>query len=116
MMVALDAVAVVCAGVRTARALDDVRRFDLRFATRKVCEKNLFFVAVFAFEAKIPLSGGKGVHAFDPRFLTSNGERNGAQKRCCSYKARGLGASSRNGLVLYDFVRLISRGHHATNG
>src|ERR1041384_7899665 len=64
MVVALDVLTVVCAGVRTRRALDDIRRFDLRFATREIGEKNFFFVALFACEAKIPLSGGKGLHAF----------------------------------------------------
>ena len=74
MMVALDVVTVVRAGVRTSRALDDIRRFDLCFATREVGEKNLFFVALFAREAKIPLSGGKGVHASrSSDFLLPNG-------------------------------------------
>jgi len=47
----------------TTRTLDDIRGFDLGFTTREVGEENLFFVAVFACEAKIPLSGGKGMHA-----------------------------------------------------
>jgi hypothetical protein len=62
MLIALDVLAVVRAGVSTTRALNDVSRFDRCFATREIGEKNLFFVAVFARETKIPLSGGKRVH------------------------------------------------------
>ena len=63
----------------TTRTLNNISRFDLCFTTREVGEENLFFVAVFAREAKIPLSGGKGMHAFGPRSRISlMGERNGA--------------------------------------
>jgi hypothetical protein len=96
-LVALDVLAIVGAGVSTARALDDVRGFDLRFATREVGEKNFFFVAVFARETKIPLSGGKGVHVFVLDFLLQKRARGtGLKNSGCSYTARRLRASSEN--------------------
>ena len=63
MLVALNVVSIVRAGVSTSGTLNDISGFDLGFTTREVGEENLFLVAVFACEAKIPLSGGKGMHA-----------------------------------------------------
>jgi hypothetical protein len=51
MLVALDVVAVVCAGVSAMRTLNNVGRFDLRFTTREVGEENLFLMAMFACKA-----------------------------------------------------------------
>lgn len=60
----------------TMRTLNDIRRFDSGFTAREVGEQNFFFVAVFASEAKIPLTGGKGVHAFGSSISNSvMGER-----------------------------------------
>ena len=65
--------------MRTARALDDVSRFDPCLTSRKIREKNFLLLAVLASETEIPLAGDKGAHAFDPRFLLPiTGERNGA--------------------------------------
>ena len=64
MFVTFDVVRVVRACVRTARTLNDVRRFDLCLPSRKVREENFLFLAVFASETEIPLAGGKGAHFF----------------------------------------------------
>ena len=65
--------------MRAARTLNDISGFDLRLAARQIGEENLFFFAVFASETKIPLSGGKGMHAVRPRSrINLMGERNGA--------------------------------------
>jgi hypothetical protein len=58
MLVAFDVIALVRAGVRTARTLNDVSSFDLRLSAREIWEKDLFFFAVFAGETEIPLAGG----------------------------------------------------------
>jgi hypothetical protein len=64
MLVTFDFLAFVRAGVRTARTLDDISGFDLGLTSRKIREKNFLFLAVFASETEIPLSGGKGAHLF----------------------------------------------------
>ena len=90
MFVAFDVVSVVRACVRTARTFNNVSGFDSGLPTRQVRDENFLFIAVFASETEIPLAGGKGAQLFfDPRFLIPvTGERNGATKCGCSYKAR----------------------------
>ena len=89
MLVTFDVVRVVRASVRTSGTLDDVSGFDFGLSSREVREENFLFLAVFASETEIPLAGGKGAHAFDPRFLIPiTGERNGVFRCACSYKAR----------------------------
>jgi hypothetical protein len=89
MLVTFDVVRVIRACVRTARALNDVSGFNSGLSSGKVREKDFLFLAVLASETEIPLTGGKGAHAFDPRFLLPKmGERNGAFRCACSYKAR----------------------------
>jgi len=86
--------------VRATRTLNNVSRFDLRFTTREVSEENLFFVAVFACEAKIPLSGGKGVHAIGPRFLTSYGrEERGTTNVSALIRRDGFGRQEKIRLI-----------------
>ena len=69
MLVTFDVVRVIGACVRTARALNNVSGFNPGLSSGKVREKDFLFLAMFASETEIPLTGGKGAHAFDPRFL-----------------------------------------------
>ena len=87
-MVTFDVVRVIRACVRTARALNDVSGFNSGLSSGKIREQNFLLLAVLASETEIPLAGGKGAHAFDPRFLLPiTGERKRGVLCGCSYKA-----------------------------
>jgi hypothetical protein len=79
MLVAFYVVAVVRALVGATRTFDDVCGLDLRLASREVREENLFCLALFADETKVPLSGGKRSHAFESSDFTATGERKRGQ-------------------------------------
>src|ERR1051325_1882565 len=59
---------------------------------------------MFASEAKIPLSGSKGTHAFGPRFLTPlMGERNGATNECALIRRDAAAVKGNRTYMTYFF-------------
>ena len=107
MLVTFDVVGVIRAGVRTARALNNVSGFNPCLSSGKVREKDFLFLAVFASETEIPLTGGKGAHSFDPRFLLPiTGERNGASDVPVLIRRDGISGQEKS-MVLRTFTDLF---------